>query len=382
MTMLVSAFQIFALAVLASAIIDELGVSRTQIGLIGSINTAVGAATAPASGRLTDRIGPGRSVVILVALGAAGMGLMAWAPSVAWLWIAAIVGGLAQGWGNPATNAYIAAHIPAGRRGPITGVKQSGVTLGVFASGALLPSMSTAWDWRIATGLCAAAFAVSAVAIGAVVDRSPVAATPSTHGEANDHGDRRDGTARTPIPSFVWPLTLFSLLMGIAGGAIGRFLPLFAEESAGMSVEAAGAVVAAGGLLGIAARLIASRQAERRGNSDELLIAFALAGVVYCLLLLFVTPDTHWLLYASPPLAAIGIAAWNAVAMLAVITRSPAGGSGRASGIVMLGFLGGLTISGPIAGFVVDAGGDYNPVWIGAAACCAVAAWVIARSRS
>ena len=376
--MLVSAFQIFAIAVLASSIIDVLGVSRTQIGLIGSINTAVGALTSPISGRLTDRIGPGRSVTFVVALGALGMGLMAWAPSVGWLWIAALVGGLPQGWGNPATNAYIAAHVPVGRRGPITGVKQSGVTLGVFASGALLPSMSTAWDWRIATWVSAAAFALCAVAIGVVVDRRAVTAAIA----APEHRDGTTRRQRPPIPSFVWPLTLYGLLMGTAGGAIGRFLPLFAEESAGVSVEAAGAVVAAAGLLGIVARLIASRQAEQRGNSDQLLIAFALLGAVYCLLLLLVTPDTKWLLFVTPPLNAVGIAAWNAVAMLAVITRSPPGRSGRASGIVMLGFLGGLTISGPTAGFVVDVGEDYGPVWIGATVCCACAAWIIARSRS
>lgn len=376
--MLVSAFQIFALAVLASAIIDDLGVSRTQIGLIGSINTAVGAATAPISGRLTDRIGPGRSMVFVVVLGAVGMGSMAWAPSVGWLWVAALVGGLPQGWGNPATNAYIAAHVPVGRRGPITGIKQSGVTLGVFASGALLPSMSTAWDWRIATWICAAAFAAAALVIGGVVDQRPVATAPSNTGQP----DPRARRPRTPVPSFVWPLTIYGLLMGTAGGAIGRFLPLFAEESAGVSVEAAGAVVAAAGLLGIVARLIASRQAERRGNSEQLLIAFAIVGSIYCLLLLLVTPDTQWLLFLTPPISAVGIAAWNAVAMLAVITRSPAGGSGRASGVVMLGFLGGLTISGPIAGLAVDVGEDYNPVWIASAACCAVAAWTIARSRS
>ena len=45
--------------VLASPIIDDLGISRTQVGLIGSVNTGLGALSAPLSGRLTDRIGHG-----------------------------------------------------------------------------------------------------------------------------------------------------------------------------------------------------------------------------------------------------------------------------------------------------------------------------------
>ena len=64
--MVASTFSIFALAVLASAIIDDLGVSRTMVGVFGSVNTGVGALTAPYSGRLTDRIGPRNAVLVLL----------------------------------------------------------------------------------------------------------------------------------------------------------------------------------------------------------------------------------------------------------------------------------------------------------------------------
>ena len=49
--MVASTFSIFAIAVLASPIIDDLGISRTQVGLIGSVNTGLGALSAPLSGR-------------------------------------------------------------------------------------------------------------------------------------------------------------------------------------------------------------------------------------------------------------------------------------------------------------------------------------------
>lgn len=42
-TMVSTAFQIFVLSVLASTFIEEFGLSRFQLGLIGSLNTAVGA---------------------------------------------------------------------------------------------------------------------------------------------------------------------------------------------------------------------------------------------------------------------------------------------------------------------------------------------------
>ena len=67
-TMVASTFSLFALAVLASPIIDDLGISRTEVGLIGSVNTGLGALSAPWTGRLTDRIGPRRAVLIIFAM--------------------------------------------------------------------------------------------------------------------------------------------------------------------------------------------------------------------------------------------------------------------------------------------------------------------------
>ncbi len=80
-------------------------------------------------------------------------------------------------------------------------------------------------------------------------------------------------------------------------------------------------------------------------------------------------------------LYAIGHTAWNAVINLTVIMTVPQSQAGRASGIVMMGFLLGLTISSPITGWVVDSVDTYNPVWWGAGALAASAAVVVARNR-
>ena len=106
--MVASTFSIFAIAVLASPIIYDLGISRTQVGLIGSVNTDLGALSAPLLGRLTDRIGPRRAVLILLAVSAVSMTLMGLARSPWILLLSGIVGGPPHGWGNPATNALIA----------------------------------------------------------------------------------------------------------------------------------------------------------------------------------------------------------------------------------------------------------------------------------
>lgn len=365
--MTASAFQVFALAILASPIIAELDLSRAQLGLVGSVNTAIGAVTAPMTGRLTDRIGPRRAVSFVLGFSATGMALMAWAPSMWWLFLAAAVGGIPQGWGNPATNSLIATRVAPGRRGGVTGVKQSGVTLGVFLSGLALPAFEAAWDWRAASFAFAAIFTVLAVAVhltlGPDPEPDPVPITSSA-----------GPSVRGRLDPFVVRLAVFALLMGTAGGAVGRFFPLYAEESLGFSLGTAGLLTAIGGLLGMIARVVVGRLAENRIAPTRLLSVLAMVGVSYCVLLAAVNESTRGLLFLAPPLNAVGIAAWNAVAMLAIIMFFSKAQSGRASGVVMLGFLGGMSISAPVAGFTVDRIGVYWPVWTVAACLAAIAA--------
>lgn len=137
-TMVASSFQIFALGVLAAEIIDGLEISRGALGAIAATNTLVGALTSPLTGRVTDRIGPRRSLVIVLSVSAGGMALMAAATNWWLLLLSAVVLGIPQGWGNPSTNSLIASRVRAGRQGLVTGIKQSGVTLGVFLSGLTL----------------------------------------------------------------------------------------------------------------------------------------------------------------------------------------------------------------------------------------------------
>jgi predicted MFS family arabinose efflux permease len=374
-TMTASAYQLFVLAVLAAPLIDDFGLSRAQLGLIGSMNTLVGATSAPLTGRLTDRIGARRSVVAVLVLSAICMALMAGAPNAWWLAVATLVGGLPQGWGNPATNHLISSRVAVGRRGGVTGVKQSGVTLGVFLSGATMPAMASAWGWRTAIWVFAGVFALLAVVVHVTLG-------PDPGGPERPMRAPPIGVERVPLDPFIRRLAVYALLMGAAGGAVGRFFPLFAEESAGYSTETAGLLVAVGGLLGMVARVFVARVAEARVSPTRLLGLLSIVGVAYFVLLSIVTDSTGYLLLLSPPLNAVGIAAWNAAAMLAIIMFVTTAHSGRASGVVMAGFFGGITIAGPLAGLAVDTWGQYRPVWLISAGLAAAAASLMLTARA
>ncbi len=174
-TMTASSYQIFAFAVLAVDIIDDLSISRTALGLLGALNTLVGAVSAPATGRITDRIGARLATVIVLTISGLGMAMMALSSNWVLLAASAIVSGVPQGWGNPTTNALIAERVPQQVRGTVTGIKQSGVQFGVFLSGLTLPGLALAFGWRGAIVGYAVAFAVGGVAVGIAVVQANLA---------------------------------------------------------------------------------------------------------------------------------------------------------------------------------------------------------------
>lgn len=385
LTMTASSFQIFAFAVLAVDIIDDLAISRTALGILGSLNTLVGAVSAPVTGRITDRIGARRATIIVLAISGIGMAMMALSGNWILLAVSAIVSGVPQGWGNPTTNALIADRVPAAARGTITGIKQSGVQVGIFLSGLILPALALAVGWRGALWGFAVAFGLGAVLVALTLgpDATPPTAPGPTSGAAAAPAvepDDEDPT-RTPLPHLIWTISLYAFLMGTAGGAIGRFFPLWANEVVGLSTVVAGALVALGGLLGIVARIWAGQLAQDRITPRSLLAILAVIGGGYCVVLLITTEVGSWILWPATILYSVGIGAWNAVAMLAIIVSVPARISGRASGVVMLGFLGGLTVGSPLAGAVVDRWGSYQPVWATALILTTLSAMLIGRVR-
>ncbi|MFD9296766.1 MFS transporter, partial [Streptomyces goshikiensis] len=158
-----SMLQLFLLGALGPRLVRELGVSATVLGLTTTIGFGTAAALSPVGGRVVDRIGPRRSLVVLLLVSAAALALIGAAPGPGFLLAAVALGGLPQALANPATNKAILAAVPPGRRGPVTGMKQSGVQLGAFAAGLPLAALAGGIGWRGAVWTAAATAALAAL---------------------------------------------------------------------------------------------------------------------------------------------------------------------------------------------------------------------------
>lgn len=364
--MLFSTVQLYTIAILASEVRDDLGISRAQLGIIGAANTAVGAMMSPFTGGVIDRIGA-RAGAIGVLIGS-GLGMLATAGAqTLWLMLgASAIAGVAQSGGNPATNKLIALHVPAGKRGAIMGIKQSGVTLSLFLCGLTLPGASALVGWRSAAAL----YGCLSFALAFVVwwrlppdPRRPPSAIV---------------TAAGPLPTFVRRITFYAFMMGITTAGMLRFIALFAEEELGYNETTAGLAAAVVGLAGIAARIIWGRLAEHKVGTRPALTLLAFLSAVTAGLLAVAPPIGAWLIWPIAVLAAFSTVAWNVVGNLAIIRGAGPALAGRATGVMLFGFLTGLSIGAPMTGAIVDATDDYWPAWLAILGAALVAAVVAA----
>ena len=366
-TMATATFPVIIMSVLARELIEEFDITRAQVGLLVTATGLVGAFASLVFGRLTDRVGATaatRSVLIVGMFTLTGFAL---SPSYALLLAAALATGVPNGWTNPATNTLIVDNVPVGQRGTITGLKQSGVQVGTFLGGLLLPVFAALWSWRIAVLL----FLVM-----------PLSGLVALRGRGSPPVDRgSNALASTRLPGAVRWIALYGWISGMATSAIFGFLPLFAEEDQMWSSQAAGSLLAAVGFTGIAARIFWPRVSEKGlGHGPTLRIVSIVSTVTAVLLALAAAGAVPtWVLVPAALLLGAGSVAWNAVGMLAVMDLSPPGMVGKGTGVVLFGFLLGLAAGPPLMGFSVDTLQSYQAGWLGAAGLLLVAALVAGK---
>ena len=386
-TMVLGPIPMMLPAVMAVDLIAALHITTGAFSVALTANTVVAAAFAPLSGRLTDRVGPKLSTVLTISTAGAGMFGMAFATNLWVLMASAAFAGLGQGWCNPATNKLIAQRVPAGRRGTITGLKQSGVMFGIFLSGSTLPTLAVWFGWRTAMGIYGTVALVCALGIGLWMrpDARPGAGGEPEYDASPGAAFAQEPNHRQPVRMafaervFITKIAWFSLLMGGVVGGVGRFQVLFAEQSLGWTNFWAGMASALAGIVAAASRIWWARLTETRVRPASALAVQSAFTVVAMVMLLAATSVHGSLMWAMSLLAGFTMMSWNAVAMLAIITGVPVALTGRASGIVMLGFMSGLSVGGLAAGFVIEWTGSFDVVWM-AFAVCAAGASVLAMT--
>lgn len=337
-------------SVLARFLIDEFAISRAQLGLLISIVTLVAAILSLPAGGAVDRVGGHRTVLMVFALSLVTLGLIAIGPDYAFLLAASVTGGAMNALVNPSTNKLLVEGVDRARRGVPMGLKMAGVPGGVLLAGFCLPPLAIALGWRAAV----AAFALLPLA-GALLS--------GRYRRSGGGGPRAAGSENFHYPATTRLLAAYGLFMGTGMGVVIAFLPLYAEEVVGLTVASAGFAVGVAGVVGLVARIMWSAWSSSADDFGPRLQVLALLSALSGTLIAAAAAVGPLLLWTGAVLTGSSIGAWNAVASLAAVGQVGVRDSGRATGLLFLGVMAGISLSPVLAGAVIDATDDYGLAW-------------------
>jgi CP family cyanate transporter-like MFS transporter len=349
-TMGVATFTALSLGLLAPVFIEDLGITRSDVGIAFSVNAIGAAILSPIIGPYVDRIGGRTALVSIVGASAVSFVIYGIAWSFGVMLVASLFGAVAQAGANPSTNKLIADEVPSGSQGVVVGIKQSGVQLFIFLGGIVVPSAAIWWGRSAAYLILAGVAVLTAVAALALVAARDV---PS---------HRPQVTSVSRVPPDIWWISAYGFLLGFAGSSTVLFA-LFIVEQLDKSLVVAGYVIAVGGFLAIPGRIAWARHAERTGEFRTPLLTIALISVGASASLMVANSGPWWFVVVAAVLTAVGSSSWNSVGMLGLIVIAGPAAAGRASGIVLFGFLLGLGAGPPLFGWMVDTSGNYMGVW-------------------
>ncbi|MFI8520099.1 MFS transporter [Streptomyces sp. NPDC085481] len=343
-----SMLQLFLLGALGPRLVDDMGVSPAVLGLTTTVGFGTAALLSPVGGRIVDRTGPRRSLVLLLVASAAALALIGAAPGAGLLLGSVALGGVPQALANPATNKAVLAAVAPGRRGAVTGMKQSGVQLGAFAAGLPLAGLAAGLGWRAAvwTAACAALLAAGWAHRSLPADPEPPA-SPA-------------GRVRAPRGMTAW-LCGYSLFLGAGIASVNTYLALYGSGPLDLGPAVAAVLVAVLGVTGIVGRVGWSRAA--RPGRAEWLPALLACGAVGAAALIGAARWAGPLVWAGAVAVGVFAVSANAVSMVLVMQRAEPGRAGQDSALVAAGFFAGFAI-GPAAFAPFAEAGHYGLGWL------------------
>lgn len=345
---------------LAVELTRDLGFGETGLGLAVSAFWLVTAVAAPLAGRWVDR----RGWPVGAALGAlvSALSLLVCVLFVSsWSGLVAVLALAGAGYAlcSPTSNLLVVATVPARRMASVLGFKQTAPPVLLAVAGATLPVIAHRYGWRPA--MAAGVSLPAAVLLGTWLLVRAGAPTPRhVAGGRRAVRDAEADTGAQHAPLRAAPVVVAAGLGTLSVATITGFAVL-TLVGAGLPPVTAAAVVSAGSLLAVIARVASGWLLDARAADDlrPLLVVMGAAGLA----LAMVAAGTAvrgggWLVVAGVVLSLVAAWTWPALLLLTVVRR--AAEPGAASGLLQLGSGLGSAV-GPMGfGLLSEAGG---PGW-------------------
>ena len=334
----------------ATTLMDDLSLSRSEVGLLVSVHFGCTGVGSMLGGRLTEVLGARIVIVVDMAI-VCGSALFAAAVGTYWaLMVAAVCAGFAYSLANAGTNVAIGRSIPVQQRTMALSLKTAGVPLMAVVAGGVGPITASKFGWPpvlvVAGGLAAA---VAVVAAFTFDDDRPTR-----------KASRADGAL---LIGFGWfPVGAFLLVAG--SQPLYSWTVAYLEQALDTPPGLAGGVAAGASAGGVVVMVLSARFADRKGPDARMrrlrqLICATIGGTILVLIGEFVGFGLVALgcfVGIGAQLAAIG------TMHAAVVDRVPHAVA-YATGVTMTGYYLGALVAPVVFGVFVDVFDRYTWGW-------------------
>jgi sugar phosphate permease len=368
-----------AVSPLAPSLTGELGLSRSQVGLVVTAFYGGAVLLLTAAGWISDRLGVRR--MFLFGLIGCGLPLVlaAQADGLPFLVAAMFVGGLGNALALPPTTRAIIYWFPPRTRGLAMGIKQTGVALAGAIMGLVVPQLVPSLGWR---GSLAAIgwFTAAAGLLAWLLYRE--------HPDAQ-RGQAANRSAGASLHELLGNRNLIllsaaSLFLAAIQLSLVGFMVLFLKERLGFDAVVAGGLLALAQSAGIAGRIGWGVVSDLLfgGQRKVVMLIIAAGSTVSAFGLSLIGPGlAAFILPVLLVLTGLSAIGWNGINMTFVAELAGRRASATAAGLNLTGSYLGIMAGPPLFGLLVDATGSYVPAYLAAGLLGLIAFVLIAQIR-
>jgi len=370
--MATSTFATLGLGAIAPYLRSAFDLSTFEVGILPALVFLGSFAVSIPAGRLTDRIGAGRALVISQLGVALGIGIATVAPDRLVFLAGVGVAGLGYGAVNPATNVLSTSLVPRNHRALFLSVKQTGVTLGGLLGGAVLPGLADAVGWR-ACLLLPIGLLLASAAAGVWVARREAAGWFAAEPSSAAAIVRR---VRISVPGG-FPTGLFGFVMSGVQLSVAGYLTVYLVDTKDFSRPGAGFALGAAFFAACAGRIAWGYASDRWFASHARTLVVVATGSLAALTAIAsgVEDVALWIAVLLVGFCSFG---WNGVYMALITDRAAGRGLGHATGRGLMFLYGGVVLVPPTLGAIKDGVGSWTAAWVAASVAVLIALTTLA----